>query len=312
MKRPHSTTNDDHTDHHGKRRKIIHHHIHYKQKFHEDPLVAPQDELFFKSQMMRAISIHLAAIGFDSVKPSALEMFRAEVEEYMLHFLSVVKQSMSSSRRVQPLPQDFIHALAHQGIRPSSLLQHLDLPVSPSITQPSIPPPPPQEPPPPDLEGLLGPELSGVRDKAERPYIPSHFPAFPSKHTWQSTPVFTDRENDPRRIRERATEEGILAEQALRKLMAASKTGLQKRGGMNNRQSAQRRKSDRLWAHAMAAIQKDEQTSVMRETDLDFGFDTKAAAKKAAQESKVEESGMMVNYDRRYWRKAAQTATWSS
>ncbi|OCL10775.1 hypothetical protein AOQ84DRAFT_288561 [Glonium stellatum] len=308
MKRAHPPNNDgSYPD--GKRRRI-HHRLQHTQPIHVDPAVTPQDELFFKSQMLRAISLHLRAIGFDSVKPTALEAFRAEVEEYMLHFLSLVKQSMSSSRRTQSIPQDFIHALVHMGIKPSSLIQHLDLPTLPLITQPPIPPPPPAEPPPPDLEGLLGPELSGAKDKAERNYIPSHFPNFPSKHTWQETPVYTEREKDPRKIRERATEEGILAEQALRKLMAASKSGLQKRGGTRDKQSGQQ-KSEQMWAETMATVQQDEQASLTRDMDIDFGYDGAADGKKTAAEEQLE-GGVLVNYDRRYWRKAAQTATWAS
>lgn len=49
-------------------------------------------------------------------------------------------------------------------------------------------------------------------------YIPSHFPAFPLKHTYRETYVSPIRQKDPRKIREIATEEGRLGEEALRKL----------------------------------------------------------------------------------------------
>lgn len=42
---------------------------------------APQDEVFVQSQLLRSICTALAVVGYDSVKPSALEMFRAQVEE---------------------------------------------------------------------------------------------------------------------------------------------------------------------------------------------------------------------------------------
>lgn len=221
---------------------------------------------------------------------------------------------MSASRRAQPIPQDFVHALARNGIKPSSLIAHLDLPIPPSVTQPPIPPPPPQEPPPADLEGLLGPELSGAKEKAKRTYVPSHFPNFPSTHTWQNTPVFTEREKDPRKIRERATEEGILAEQALRKLMAASKAGLQRQGG-RDRQNAQRQKSEQMWVETMNELEKDEQgkdeeAALTRPMEIDFGYSALSGPKKADEEKL--EGGMLVNYDRKFWRKAAQTATWVS
>jgi hypothetical protein len=42
---------------------------------------AAQDETFIQAQLLRSISTALTIVGYDSVKPSALEMFRAEVEE---------------------------------------------------------------------------------------------------------------------------------------------------------------------------------------------------------------------------------------
>jgi hypothetical protein len=68
----------------------------------------------------------------------------------------------------------------------------------------------------------LGPQLSGDDDRVRSAYIPKHFPEFPSKHTYRHTPVFTEREQDPRRIRERATEDGRHGEEALRKLARAA------------------------------------------------------------------------------------------
>ena len=49
---------------------------------HVEP--APQDALFVQSQLLRSLSTALAAVGFDSVLPSALEAFRAETEECRL------------------------------------------------------------------------------------------------------------------------------------------------------------------------------------------------------------------------------------
>ncbi|KAF2092231.1 hypothetical protein K490DRAFT_20106, partial [Saccharata proteae CBS 121410] len=206
--------------------------------------------------LMRAISVTLSAVGFDSVKPSALEAFRAEVDEYMRHFLSDVKTSMQICRRGRPLPQDFAHALAQSGFKPSDLESQLQLPIPPSITQPPIPPPPPEDDAPPQLEEILGEELSGVSEKTQRPYIPTHLPAFPSKHTWQSTPVFSARETDPRKIREKATKEGVMAEQALRKLMAGNKG--RKRKAFTTSADTHSRKAQKMWEDAMqAAVAED-------------------------------------------------------
>lgn len=43
--------------------------------------MAPQDPVFAQGQLMRSITAALTMVGFDSVKPSALEMFRAATEE---------------------------------------------------------------------------------------------------------------------------------------------------------------------------------------------------------------------------------------
>lgn len=69
---------------------------------------------------------------------------------------------------------------------------------------------------------FLGPQLSGEVDRALCPHIPKHLPQFPSRHTYRYTPVFTEREQDPRKIRERATEDGRHGEDALRKLARAA------------------------------------------------------------------------------------------
>jgi transcription initiation factor TFIID subunit 8 len=42
---------------------------------------AAQDEAFVQAQLLRSLCTALTIVGYESVKPSALEMFRAEVEE---------------------------------------------------------------------------------------------------------------------------------------------------------------------------------------------------------------------------------------
>ena len=63
-----------------KRRKV-HHALHYvqHQPAHIEP--APQNPVFAQGQLMRSISAALTMVGFDSAKPTAIEMFRAAVEE---------------------------------------------------------------------------------------------------------------------------------------------------------------------------------------------------------------------------------------
>ena len=133
--------------------------------------------------------------------------------------------SMLSARRTAPIPTDF-----------ESAMRRLDLPwpadqLKPFATQPTINPPLLPTPPPEDEfhresqlpTSLLELSPDGNADKRKDHYIPSHLPPFPSQHTYKDTPVFPIREIDPRRIRELATEEGKLGEEALRKLAGAVK-----------------------------------------------------------------------------------------
>lgn len=173
----------------------------------------------------------------------------------MSNFTDQIRKSMSSSRRTVPLPHDFVYALNSVGLTGSGVLEpHLDVgDLAPSLLQPTFAPPEPAEPPPPDLEGMLGPELSGRADKENRKYIPAHFPAFPPKHTWMATPVYAKREVDPHTIRERAAKEGVEAEKSLRRLMEKKKEGDRKKNA--SRAQAQRSpvavKREQLWRTAL-------------------------------------------------------------
>lgn len=137
----------------------------------------------------------------------------------MFNFLTYVQRSMNASRRVQPMPIDFEFALRGTNILLSSLEPHLNPPVNAYPLQLQTPPPDEVEA---HLSQLfLGPELSGEADRADRSFVPSHFPPFPSRHTYRDSAVYTEREKDLRKIRELATEEGRLGEAALRKLAGA-------------------------------------------------------------------------------------------
>ena len=60
---------------------IEHHNLRYKQPTTVDPTLAPQDPVFTQSQLLRSIIIACGAVGFDGIKATALEGFRAAVEE---------------------------------------------------------------------------------------------------------------------------------------------------------------------------------------------------------------------------------------
>jgi transcription initiation factor TFIID subunit 8 len=244
----------------------------------------------------------------------------------MTGFLDSVRTSMCSSRRTETVPHDWIYALKAVGITGSlSLETHLDTgEIPPAVLQPHFAPPEPKEAPQPDLEGLLGPELSGKAEKESRKYIPAHFPAFPSKHTYMATPVFPQRESDPRKVREKAAQDGIAAENSLRKLMAAQKAGLQNRKGGKRKQSERMKKTNAMWREAMeASMKQDEEREALEKeqrkkqleqehADEDGEYEAIEDLKPISQsqtqfERKINlDEPVQVNYERKFWRKNAR------
>jgi len=153
---------------------------------------------------------------------------------------------------------------------------------------------------------MLGLELSDSNAHS-RPYIPPHFPALPSRHAWISTPVYTQREKDGRKIRERATQEGILAEQALRKLTAVNKARSRTRGTAGQAEKSR----ELLWQDMLAEVTGGGgQGDTQKDADGDLVFDGAGDDRpgvhgvhvKAADGTWTGE-GMEVNYDQGRWRR---------
>jgi transcription initiation factor TFIID subunit 8 len=211
----------------------------------------------------------------------------------MLHFLALVRSSMLSNRRTQPVPQDFVTALSKFGVTPSELLPHIQLPLAPSITQPPLGPAPPDEQPLPSTNGILGPALNGlaIREK----YMPAHLPELPSRHTWKDTEIYTKRETDARKIRELATEEGVLAEKAMRKLMAGAALSKPAMGGRSSR------KDQMMWEQTMEAVLQMDEDQQPAEDGIDWPGEHGKSQTAASLSTAIP-----VNYDRRFWRQSAR------
>jgi hypothetical protein len=64
---------------------LVHHATNIRQALGVEVLSGVHDAAFFEAQLLRAISLALSTVGFDSVKPTALEAFRAEVETCTYH-----------------------------------------------------------------------------------------------------------------------------------------------------------------------------------------------------------------------------------
>ncbi|RAH66865.1 TBP-associated factor 8 family protein [Aspergillus aculeatinus CBS 121060] len=208
----------------GAKRIKRHYHHHHRLQSPVNPALpepAIVDDACVDQLLNRSISQYLRTCGFEVADPAALDAFRRVTEEYILSVASYVRQSMLSSRRTQPIPHDFDDALRRHSVPYTDLLPH----VQPHPNLDPIPTPQPTPPPEEDSFKTLpsfGPQLSGEDDRVRSSYIPKHFPAFPSKHTYRHTAVFTEREQDARKIRERATEDGRHGEEALRKLARAA------------------------------------------------------------------------------------------
>ncbi|KIW43208.1 uncharacterized protein PV06_04334 [Exophiala oligosperma] len=158
------------------------------------------------------------------IQSVALESLTAATEEFILKVLSMVRRSMLAARRTVPIATDFETAIEVLEIsRPDDQLK-------PYASQPQCNPPLYPTPPEDSFHNVielpssfLGPELDGQGELKKFTFNTKGVPKLPSAHTFRDTPVLPHREVDTRKIRELATQEGKLGEQALRKLAGAVK-----------------------------------------------------------------------------------------
>lgn len=158
----------------------------------------------------------------------------------------------------------------------------------------------------------LDKELSGKEDKDVRPYIPKYFPDFPSTHTYKYTPVdiesvtvrtpiheaartakantqpIPDWRGDPKKIREAAAVQAKQAEEALRKLVRASKMASLKDLRSTAEKNPITKNRYDLWEEAMKEMLQDQ--------GLANGSDN------AARED-VADHSMIVNSQKKYHRR---------
>lgn len=225
---------------------------------------------------------------------------------------------MASSRRTQPIPQDFELALKRLRLRIDDLHPYLKSQPPREPAAPLLPSPPPED------EGVRRfpflSSLSGEDDRATRSYIPKNFPDFPSKHTYSATAVFTERESDTRKIRERATEDGRHGEEALRKLARAAFRDNQV-GSMGNKKLWGRRMEsmegmfEKTVKGLMKKAQKDSLASSNVPGALNVTMDVDSAPDPADADSKTRsrislnlELGPIVNCERDFWRRTTSAS----
>ncbi|KAJ5161333.1 hypothetical protein N7492_006725 [Penicillium capsulatum] len=283
------------------------HHYHHHHRLHEPVSFPPasepvvQDDAHFEHLVNRAISQILRNVGFHVADPAALASLRSATEEFMVHISTFVRQYMLSSRRTQPLPQDFEHALKHTRISPGGLDKYITTPGSVSRT-PTLPSSPPPE----DEVKRKLPFLNALRDEegqTNRSYVPKNFPDFPSKHTYSTTAVLTERDNDPRKIRERAAEDGRHGEEALRKLAgAAFRDNPTSSSGRDKKLWGQRMESmESMFQKTVKGLAKKLQKDARGPAAMDID-----SLPTDGDKSKVSwnlEMGPIVNCERDYWRR---------
>lgn len=312
-----------------KRAKRPYHHVHHLQRPLTLALREPAvTDGSLDQWMCRAIAASFKDAGFDMAQPVALECVRQAAEECtfyaavltglnvdfaldLLRLATHVRHSMLSSRRIQPIPQDFEHALKRQRLRVDDLYPYLTTSPRAEPLQTASPTLSPED----DLLRslpFLGPHLSGENDRADCRYIPKHLPQFPSRHTYRYTPVFTEREQDPRKIRERATEDGRQGEDALRRLARAAfkdnqlgSTGQDKKAWIRKMETM-----DSMFEKTVKGIAKSTQKLPPPVSGIAMEIDSGNVADPEVKRSRSKawvsvELPPIVNCERDFWRRSA-------
>ncbi|OLL22048.1 Transcription initiation factor TFIID subunit 8 [Neolecta irregularis DAH-3] len=171
----------------------------------------------------RSIFSILQSTGYDSATPAAVDHLRIYFEAYLKSLASDILHFTHAKRHRKPMLADvalsFIcNRIGTGGLEtelerltgPLSIPETISVESSVDAFLPSA-----------EIDRLLGSSLDGTSDRQK--FIPTHMPQFPAKHTYLSTPVYSKRQTAPRFIREKATEQARLAEEALRKFLVADK-----------------------------------------------------------------------------------------
>jgi transcription initiation factor TFIID subunit 8 len=182
---------------------------------------------------------------------------------------------------------------------------------------------------------ILGDDLDGAKEKEEKIFIPASFPAFPSIHTFKYTPqsieaVAALKEpsveqasqpngpqkqqkvewplapneipyGDPKKMREAAAKEAKAGEEALRKLVRASKVASQKESWASAQKNPQQRERFDLWDSAMRELIEE----AAREKGQAIAPGEMHGEK--GREG-IADHSMIVNSERRFYRREAVRA----
>lgn len=229
----------------------------------------------------------------------------------MARFLTNVRKSMLSCRRIRTIPQDFLYALSAQQLTLRSLLPHLDPLILPSKSQPTLTAQPVLEHESKERAHILTTLLTDSPSRGSFfPQVPQHFPRFPGKHTYQFEEIFTSRETDPRKVRERATEEGRLGEGALRNLVSVHVVAPPTTSSRpRNYKLPVREQGRALWKATMESVLKAENEDPAGRATKLKPDNTELDIADASHNAASSYFGSTVNAERRYWRKGSMQRT---
>ena len=158
--------------------------------------------------------------------------------------------------------------LLRHNISIPSLKPHLKPPVPKALLNPDYVDARPTDPEAFTTLPLLSDELSGQVDKDSKAYIPSSFPDFPSKHTYRFTPQEDTNTHDPQAIRKQAARTAQEGEDALRRLVRASKMRKQKEVKSLVEQDGHGKERFRLWELTMKRFMGGENRENMDQVDI--------------------------------------------
>ncbi|ROV99594.1 hypothetical protein VPNG_07746 [Cytospora leucostoma] len=261
-----------------------------------------------RMELRRAITLALGHVGFDSATEEALESLTHMTETYLSSLAEDIKLIANSARRTSAIPTDFDVSLKRHNLDYSHLKKHRRPPIpadriKATYTTEMF------------LDGetidlpTLDDDLSGKTDKETKLYIPQTFPEFPSIHTYRYTPTDVesvtvlasnvdldggtkrgtpDWRGDPKKIREAAALQAKQAEEALRRLVRASKQASLK----DMRSTAEKNPVSRVrynqWEEAMKEL--------LQEQGRASGMDD-------AVREEVADHSMVVNAQKKYHRR---------